>query len=192
MTDRTTGHCDPQRRLWDQRRKFLGQDAVLVEGEKLVMMGWKTCQGHNKIWSIDQSLNHSQWCVPVLFSNWKGSLWAIDDNRYVYISLSLFVSLSLSLLPLRFLKVGRSRPIFLYFRLFCNLIVQLVDKIFPITRFEPLISGVGSSRSCYWATTTALLPLRFSFSLTHSPSLHLNFSHSKIFKRGSIFILCRS
>ena len=88
--------------------------------------------------------------------------------------------------------MGHSRPLFLYFRLFCNLIVQLVDTILPMTRFEPLISGVGSSRSCNWATTTALLPLRLSFSLTHSPSLHLNFSHSKIFKRGSIFILCRS
>ena len=47
--------------------------------------------------------------------------------------------------------MGRSRPLFLYFCLFCILIVKLVDKILPMTGFELRISGVGSDRS---TTTT--------------------------------------
>ena len=49
-----------------------------------------------------------------------------------------------------FLKMGHSRhsrPLFLYFCLICILIVQLVDKILPMTGFKPWISGVGSDRS---------------------------------------------
>ena len=41
-----------------------------------------------------------------------------------------------------FFKDGRSRPVFLYFRLFCIFIVQLVDKISPMVGFEPRICGV--------------------------------------------------
>ena len=44
-------------------------------------------------------------------------------------------------------KMGYSWPLYLYFRLFCILIPQLVDKILPMTGFEPRISGVRSNRS---------------------------------------------
>ena len=54
-----------------------------------------------------------------------------------------------------FFKMGHSRPLFLYFRLFCNLIVQLVDKILPMKGYKPRISGVGIDCSTNWATTTA-------------------------------------
>ena len=43
-------------------------------------------------------------------------------------------------------KLGHSRPLFLYFHLFCILNVQLVDIILPMTGFEPQISSVGSDR----------------------------------------------
>ena len=46
-----------------------------------------------------------------------------------------------------FFKDGRSRSVFLYFRLFCIFIVQLVDKISPMVGFEPRICGVRSDRS---------------------------------------------
>ena len=48
--------------------------------------------------------------------------------------------------------MGHSWPLFLYFCLFCILIVKLVDKILPMTGFEPWICGVGSDCS---TTTTA-------------------------------------
>ena len=44
-------------------------------------------------------------------------------------------------------KMGHSRPLFLYFRLFYCFIVQLVDKILMMARHEPQVSGVGSDRS---------------------------------------------
>ena len=43
------------------------------------------------------------------------------------------------------------------FCLFCILIVQLVDKILPMTGFEQRISGVGCDRSTNRATTSAHL-----------------------------------
>ena len=46
-----------------------------------------------------------------------------------------------------FLKIAHSRSLFLYFRLFCILIVQVVDEILPLIRFEVRISGVGSDCS---------------------------------------------
>ena len=40
-----------------------------------------------------------------------------------------------------FLKVANSRPLLLYFRFFCALFVQLVDKILPmISNQGPLVS----------------------------------------------------
>ena len=45
-----------------------------------------------------------------------------------------------------FLKMDRSRPICIYFCLFC-LNVQLVDKTLPMSGFKPHISGVRSGRS---------------------------------------------
>ena len=51
--------------------------------------------------------------------------------------------------------MGHSRPLFLYCCLFCIFIVQLVDKILPMTGFKPRISGIGSDYSTNWATSTA-------------------------------------
>ena len=42
-----------------------------------------------------------------------------------------------------------------FFFIFVFSIVQLVDKILPLSGFELLISGVGSNRSTNWAATTA-------------------------------------
>ena len=53
-----------------------------------------------------------------------------------------------------FLKLGHSRPLFLYFCLFNY---KLVDKFLLMTGCEPRISGVGSNRSSNGATTTAQL-----------------------------------
>ena len=47
-----------------------------------------------------------------------------------------------------FLKVGLSRPLFLYFRLL-YFQVHLVDKTLPMLGFEPRISGVRTHRSTY-------------------------------------------
>ena len=52
------------------------------------------------------------------------------------------------------IKMGLSRPLFLYFHLFY--IVQLTDKFLPMLEFELRISGVRSDRSANCATTTAL------------------------------------
>ena len=46
-----------------------------------------------------------------------------------------------------------SRPIFF---IFVFSIVQLVDKISPMSGFEPWIFDVGSNRSINWATITAI------------------------------------
>ena len=48
-------------------------------------------------------------------------------------------------------KLGHSRPIFLYFRLFNT----VESKCFPMTGFKPQTSGIGSDRSTNWDTTTA-------------------------------------
>ena len=53
-----------------------------------------------------------------------------------------------------FLKMGHSRRLFLYFRLF-YLNVQLLDKSLPMLGFEPCISSVGSDCSTNCATTIA-------------------------------------
>ena len=50
--------------------------------------------------------------------------------------------------------MGRSRPLFLYFRFF-YFIVQMVDKILPMLEFELRIYGVGSDPSTNRATPTA-------------------------------------
>ena len=53
------------------------------------------------------------------------------------------------------MKMGHSQPLFLYFCLYQIFIIQLEDKIFPMTGFELRISGVGSDRSTNCATTIA-------------------------------------
>ena len=52
-----------------------------------------------------------------------------------------------------FFLMGHSRPLF--YSIFTFSILQLVDKILPVSGFKPRISGVGSDRSTNWATTTA-------------------------------------
>ena len=55
-------------------------------------------------------------------------------------------------------KLGHSRPLFLYFRLF-NAVdskqINVRDKSLPMTGFESQTSDIGSDRSTNWATTTA-------------------------------------
>ena len=47
-----------------------------------------------------------------------------------------------------FLKMGHSRPLFLYFRLFNTVnSKQMFDKSLPMTGIELQISGVGGDRS---------------------------------------------
>ena len=45
--------------------------------------------------------------------------------------------------------------------------VQYTNKFLPMTGFEPRTSGIGSSRSTNWATTTAQLFKMFTFILNH-------------------------
>ena len=53
-------------------------------------------------------------------------------------------------------KVGHSRPLFIYFRLFNTVDnKQMFNKILPMTGVEPRISGIGIDRSTNWATTTS-------------------------------------
>ena len=57
-----------------------------------------------------------------------------------------------------FLKMGHSRPLFLYFRLFNTVESKQINiryKSLPMTGLEPQTSGVGSDQSTNWATTTA-------------------------------------
>ena len=58
-----------------------------------------------------------------------------------------------------FFKMGHSRPLFLYFRLFNTQLTVYkcsICKFFlPMTGFEPRTSCIGSNRSTNWATTTA-------------------------------------
>ena len=54
-----------------------------------------------------------------------------------------------------FIKMGHSRPLFHYVRLF-NTVDSICSIYFlPITGFKPLTSGIGSDRSTNWATSTA-------------------------------------
>ena len=70
-------------------------------------------------------------------------------------------------LVLLFLKVGHSQSLFLNFRLFCNSIVKLVDKILPTTGFEPRISGVVSNRCSNRSISLFTFAKKF-FSVTNS------------------------
>ena len=63
---------------------------------------------------------------------------------YLYINASFF---------LFFLKMGHSRTLLLF--IFDFSIVQLVDKILPVSGFELRISDVLNDCSTNWATTTA-------------------------------------
>ena len=55
-----------------------------------------------------------------------------------------------------FFKLGLSRTLFIYFRLFNTVeSKQMFYKSLPITGFEQRISGVGGDRSANWATTAA-------------------------------------
>ena len=72
-----------------------------------------------------------------------------------------------------FLKMGHSRPLFLYFRLF-NAVnskqINVQDKSLPMTGFEPETSDFGSDRSTNWATTTAqsFVPSFYHNTIWHS------------------------
>ena len=53
-------------------------------------------------------------------------------------------------------KVGHSRPLFIYFRLFNTVDnKQMFNKILPMTGVEPWASGIESDHSTNWATTTS-------------------------------------
>ena len=55
-----------------------------------------------------------------------------------------------------FKKVGHSRPLFIYFRLFNTVDnKQMLNKILPMTVVEPRTSGIESDCSTSWATTTS-------------------------------------
>ena len=59
-----------------------------------------------------------------------------------------------------FLKVGHSRPLFIYFCLFNTVDIkqvnkQMFNKILPMTGVDPRTSGIESERSTNWATTTS-------------------------------------
>ena len=52
-------------------------------------------------------------------------------------------------------KVGYSRPLFIYFRLFNTVDNnQMFNNILLMTGVEPGTSGIESDRSTNWATTT--------------------------------------
>ena len=53
-----------------------------------------------------------------------------------------------AILPRAFLRMGLSRPLFLYFRLFYLI---TIGQTLPMLGFEPLFSGVRSNRSTNWA-----------------------------------------
>ena len=60
-------------------------------------------------------------------------------------------------IPIFFLKMGHSRPLFLYFSSFQYTVDKMfnINKLLPMTGFEPRISGIGSDRSTNWVTTTS-------------------------------------
>ena len=54
-----------------------------------------------------------------------------------------------------FLKMGLSRPLLLYFRIFNIVDSNWSIKFLPMTGFEPRTSGIKSDHSTNWATTTS-------------------------------------
>ena len=62
--------------------------------------------------------------------------------------------------------MGHSRPLFLYFSSFQYTVdsIQIfnINKILPMTGFEPRMSGIGSNRSTNRATTTSQKLLNFA------------------------------
>ena len=75
-----------------------------------------------------------------------------------FISLCPAISSLINNLSAFFKKMGLSRPLFLYFRLFNTVDSKMFNINFlPMTGFEPRTSEIGSDRSTNWATTTAHL-----------------------------------
>ena len=73
-----------------------------------------------------------------------------------------------------FKKVGHSRPLFLYFRLFNTVDnKQMFNKILPMTGVELRTSGIESNRPTNWATTTSqstqFVVKYFNWSSRHYP-----------------------
>ena len=66
------------------------------------------------------------------------------------------ITCTLTRVRLFFKKVGHSRPLFIYFRLFNTVDnKQMLNKILPMTGVKPRASGIKSDRSTNWATTTS-------------------------------------
>ena len=54
------------------------------------------------------------------------------------------------------IKVGHSRPLFIYFSLFNTVDnKQMFNKILPMTGVKPQTTGIISDHSTNWATTTS-------------------------------------
>ena len=72
-------------------------------------------------------------------------------------------------------KMGYSQPLFLYFLLFFNSIVQMVDKILPMTGFKPLGSLVLEATAL--PTEPPSLPFLMVFFVLPFPNYKLMFAH---------------
>ena len=103
---------------------------------------------------IDKIFYPYLWLKPLrgvslgsFFLFWSVVMW--HPNRWHFTSMEVF---SRSF----FLKVGHSRPLFIYFCLFNTVDnKQMFNKILPMMGVEPRTSGIISDRSTNWATTTS-------------------------------------
>ena len=103
-------------------------------------------------------------------------------KKYYYILILLvFPNCNCTSLKLNFywdilFKMGHSRPLFLYFRLFNTAdSKQCSIKISPMTGFELRTSGVGSDHSTNCATSTSH-PFTFFYTIGHSVQVFLCFN----------------
>ena len=103
---------------------------------------------------IDKIFYPYLWLKPLrgvslgsFFLFWSVVMW--HPNRWHFTSMEVF---SRSF----FLKVGHSRPLFIYFCLFNTVDnKQMLNKILPMTGVEPRTSGIKSDCSTKWATATS-------------------------------------
>ena len=102
----------------------------------------------------------------VIYGHWDRLKYAFNHELFSQIQQKVFFVLlylidgpTIHLVPIIFiifLKVGHSRPLFIYFCLFNTADnKQMFNKILPMTGVEPWTSGIKSDRSTNWATTTS-------------------------------------
>ena len=129
-----------------------------------------------KSWHLDSQVGFDHWWRTSVGSNLSGGIspqnniyYAIFTwfNWYYYWSFLIVHSTEkLKLIKIwpktaNFLKMGHSRPLFIYFR--PQLTVNKCPIIFlPMTGFEPRTSGIGSDRFTNWATQPLPIFLKYS------------------------------